>query len=242
MSAGPYEPKAARTHQRTANFDGLANAYRWMEWFSFGPWLWWCRTAFLPEMQSATRALTFGDGDGRFTARLLAVNGKVRVEAVDASDAMLAQLKRAAGPHAARVHVTLADARTWGIEQTVDPQQAVISEYDLVYTHFFLDCLTDEETQLLARRVAERLQPGGIWVVSEFAIPKTWLRGWAAQCIVGLLYRAFAVLTGLGVRRLPDYRTALRDAGLRVERQRRWLGGLLVSECWSRADSNVSAG
>lgn len=199
-----------------------------MEWLSFGPLLWWCRTAFLPEMRDARRALTFGDGDGRFTARLLEVNSAVRVDAVDASAAMLARLKRAAGANAARVQTIVADARSWGAHVS----EAVT--FDLVYTHFFLDCLGDAEVGPLARRVAARLTPGGIWVVSEFAVPDSPMGRWVARPVVGFLYGAFAILTGLAVRRLPDYRAALREAGLRMERERRWMGGLLVSECWVR--------
>lgn len=228
MSAVLEDSQSARVTEHAANFDRLAKAYRWMEWLSFGPWLWWCRTAFLAEMRGARRALTFGDGDGRFTARLLEVNAEVRVDAVDASAAMLARLKRTAGENAGRVQTTQADARSWGADGSG------VSEFDLVYTHFFLDCLTDAEVRPLARRVAERLTQEGMWVVSEFAIPTAGAGRWVALPVVGFLYRAFGILTGLSVRRLPDYRAALRGAGLQMQRERRWLGGLLVSECWVR--------
>lgn len=220
------DSQSAQLTERTANFDRLARFYRWMEWLSFGPWLWWCRTAFLGEMRGARRALTFGDGDGRFTARLLEVNAAVHVDAVDGSAAMLARLKRTAGGDAGRVQTTLADAREWGSDS------AGAGGYDLVYTHFFLDCLTDAEVRRFAQRVAACLEQGGIWVVSEFAIPEKGAGRWLALPVVGFLYRAFGILTGLAVRRLPDYHAALREAGLRMQRERRWLGGLLVSECW----------
>lgn len=228
MMAVPEDSQSAQAAERTANFDRLARAYYWMEWLSFGPWLWWCRTAFLAETRGARRALTFGDGDGRFTARLLEANAAVRVDAVDASAAMLARLKHAAGANAERVRTTQADARSWGAHVS----EAV--RFDLVYTHFFLDCLTDAEVRPLAQRVAEHLEPGGMWVVSEFAIPQAGAGRQVARLIIGVLYRAFGILTGLAVRRLPEYRAALRDAGLRLQRERRWLGGLLVSECWVR--------
>ena len=97
----------------TPNFNRLARLYRWMEFFSFGPWLWWTRCAFLGELGSCRRALILGDGDGRFAARLLHANPTVQIDAVDASSAMLKGLRRRAGPHAPRVRTHLADARQW---------------------------------------------------------------------------------------------------------------------------------
>jgi len=68
-----------------ADFNRLAPFYRWMEWFTFGPFLWKCRIAFLPEMRSRKSALILGDGDGRFTARLLSDNPHILVNAVGGS-------------------------------------------------------------------------------------------------------------------------------------------------------------
>jgi hypothetical protein len=52
------------------DFNRLARFYRWMELVSFGPWLCWCRCAFVGEVSACRYALILGDGDGRFTARL----------------------------------------------------------------------------------------------------------------------------------------------------------------------------
>lgn len=215
---------------RAPHFDHLARAYRWMEWLSFGPWLWWCRAAFLSQMARSRRALTFGDGDGRFTARLLAANPQIHVEAVDASPGMLARLKQNAGSHAQRVHTVVADARSW------KPDAG--ESFDLVYTHFFLDCLTDEEAGQLARQVSAVLTPDGAWIVSEFAIPRGGLGRILGRPLVAFLYRAFGLLTGLAVRRLPDHRAALTAAGLKQEARREWLLGVLVSELWTRASGS----
>lgn len=216
----------ADAHHGRPNFDRLARAYRWMEWFSFGPWLWWCRTAFLSQMSRSRRALTFGDGDGRFTARLLADNPEISIEAVDASPAMLARLKQNAGPHAHRVRTVVADARNW--------KPSTEESFDLVYTHFFLDCLTDEEVGRLARQVAARLAPGAMWVVSEFAVPSSGPGRVIGRSLVAFLYRAFGLLTGLAVRRLPDHHAALTGAGFSLHARRGWLLGVLVSEWWTR--------
>lgn len=210
--------------QQPPNFDLLAPFYRWMEWCSFGPWLWWCRCAFLGELRNARRGLILGDGDGRFTARLLCANPQVEVDAVDASAAMLRALVRRAGVNAARVHAQCRDARSWRAAQDAG--------YDLVATHFFLDCLSTAEVRELAAQVRAVATPQAVWVVSEFAIPRGRFGRQTARLVVGFLYWAFGVLTGLAVRRLPDHRSVFAQSGWRLEKRRQWLGGLLVSELW----------
>lgn len=217
----------------TADFNRLAPFYRWMEYLTFGPYLALCRSAPLPRLATCRHALVLGDGDGRFTSRLLRANPEVRIQAVDASAAMLRALLRRAGPHAGRVQTHLADARKW-------PPAPSGMTFDLVATHFFLDCLTTEEVQSLADRLVGSLAPGALWLVSEFAIPPAWPARPLASIIVSALYRAFGGLTGLAVRALPDHRSALRQAGFTPQIRRTWLGGLLASELW-RLDAGLLA-
>lgn len=226
----PAEAPAA-----TPNFDRLAWVYRWMEACTFGPWLGWCRCAFLPEMAQAGRALTFGDGDGRFTAKLLAANPVVHVDAVDGSPKMLQALRRRAGGHGNRLRTEVADARAWLCHGDAE------RPYDLVYTHFFLDCLTGEDVRGLAARVRPLLADDGLWVVSEFAVPPGWFGRLVARPVVGFLYWAFGLLTGLRIRRLPDYAAALRAAGFTLKQRRSRLLGLLVSEIWMAAGNASGA-
>jgi SAM-dependent methyltransferase len=195
-----------------------------MELASFGPWLQWCRCAWLDRLTVCRRALVLGDGDGRFSGRLLRVNRGVTVDAIDASPAMLKALVRRAGPHAARVKAYAADARSW---------QPNGQGYDLVVTHFFLDCLTTEEVQVLVRAVRSALEDGALWVASEFAVPPNRFGRIVARPLIAALYWAFGRLTGLRVRHLPDHASALRNAGFTLSKRRTWLGGLLISEIWS---------
>jgi Methyltransferase domain len=206
------------------DFNRLSGAYRWMEWLSFGPLLDRCRCSFLDEMKTVSRALALGDGDGRFTAKLLRVNPEVRVNAVDASPAMLQALMRRAGADRGRVRAIEADIRDW------KPESA--DSYDLVVSLFFLDCLTTEEVEALARSVKLSLTEPARWVVSDFAVPESWAGRVAGRLVVGFLYRAFGVLTGLRVGRLPDHAAALKRAGFVLERREEMLFGLLFSEVW----------
>ena len=219
----------ART--RTPNFDRLARWYLWLEWMTFGPCLSRCRCWFLGELSGRRRALVLGDGDGRFTARLVATNPGITVSAVDASAAMLRLLVSRAGPHADRVHTSKADARYWS-PAAPEYDKAFGPPYDLVISHYFLDCLTTEEIHSLAVTLRGAVCSHAVWVVSEFAIPPGWFGNMVARPLVSVLYRAFGWLTGLEVRRLPNHAQALQTAGFSLERRRGWLGGLLSSELW----------
>jgi SAM-dependent methyltransferase len=207
------------------DFDRLARIYRGLELASFGPWLWRCRCTFLGELADSRRALVLGDGDGRFTARLLRDSPQIHVDAIDASPEMLRALVRRAGPGAPRLSTHAADVRTW------EPAQPL--PFDLVVTNFFLDCLTTTEICSLASRLRPSLTHDAIWVVSEFAIPAGSFGRLVAQPVVSILYRVFGLLTGLAVRRLPDHRAALEQSGFIRRQNRTWLRGLLVSELWS---------
>ncbi|MBB6146119.1 SAM-dependent methyltransferase [Silvibacterium bohemicum] len=204
-----------------ANFDRIARAYRWMEYLSFGPMLKRCRFYRLGDAAKRRHALVIGDGDGRFLARLLRENKQLTAEAVDSSRAMLQLLEKRAAGAGQRLAVRCTDARAFSPS----------GRYDLVATHFFLDCLTTEETAALTERIRPHLLSGAMWIVSDFAIPPG-LAALPARVIVSVLYAAFGVLTGLEIQRLPRHGDVLRAAGFSLDDRKEWLGGLLFSESW----------
>ena len=210
----------------TPNFDRIAKPYRWLEYLSFGPMLECCRFHRLPALLNARRALVLGDGDGRFLVRLLRQNPQLCADVVDLSPAMLRLLSSRAASIGAQHRITL---------HCVDARDFTPSgSYDLVVTHFFLDCFTTEEIVAFAARIHTHLCPGARWVVSEFAIPHGPLP-LPSKLIVRSLYAAFNLLTGLKTHNLPDHAAAFRACDLGLVSQHRRLGGLLVSEIWKQA-------
>ena len=214
---------------RQVNFDLLARPYRWLEYLSFGPLLNRTRLEFLPRLRAARRALILGDGDGRFLARLLSDNPVVVVDAVDSSPRMLqlaARRARRIGA-AGRVDFHQADANFF-VAPSHDPD---LGDYDLIVTHFFLDCFYPAELATLLPSLTRCLRPGALWLISDFAIPPR--HPFFARLLVGTLYRAFGLLTGLPVRKLPDYSPVLRRLGFVLLERRSRLAGMLASELWS---------
>lgn len=209
------------------NFNPIARPYRWLEYVTFGPFLERCRFYSVPSLGDRRRALVLGDGDGRFTARLLAANKSIEVEAVDTSEAMLRLLTRRVE---ALGRTATARLKTW--QRNALDVEIEGAPYDVVATHFFLDCLTDAQLSALIERLCPHLAPGAVWVLSEFAVPARQPGAFAAHLLIGTLYRAFGLITGLKVRRLPDYASALRVSGFVAEIRKSYLGGVLVSEIW----------
>jgi SAM-dependent methyltransferase len=207
------------------NFNRIARPYRWLEYLTLGTALENCRTHYLPRLLDRRRALVLGDGDGRFLAQLLASNPDLHADAIDTSATMLQVLRQrcgAATPNAAtRLRTHNANALTIPFEDS----------YDLVVTHFFLDCLTQPDLDALITRINPTLTPGALWLISDFRIPNGLMR-LPARVFVRSLYLAFRLLTGLRTTHLPDYATPLTQAGLnRVAHQHR-LAGLLTTELW----------
>ncbi len=211
----------------TANFDPIARPYRWLERLTLGRALERCRSHLLARTLLARRALLVGDGDGRFTAALLACNTCLHATAVDSSRAMLTLLAGRCAIHRDRLTIHHTDALTYLRRTPASPP------CDLIVTHFFLDCLHQPELDQVASLVAARSTPNALWLVSEFAIPTGW-RSVPARLVVSTLYRIFGLLTGLAVRHLPDHAFALTRAGFHCLERHPLLFGLLTSELWQR--------
>ncbi|SDE70389.1 class I SAM-dependent methyltransferase [Terriglobus roseus] len=216
-----------------SGFDRLAKPYRWMEYLSFGTALENCRFHFLPVLRNTRHALLLGDGDGRFTAALLRQATAADAVAIDASGGMLHALKkRCAAVGAERRIQTFCTALNNGLSESL-PR----NHFDLIVTHFFLDCLNDAEVEHIAHDAALCATADARWVISDFHIPDHGAMRLPSRLIVRLLYLAFRLLTGLRAQQLPTHGPILHRNGWQMQQQQTSLGGLLISELWQRADN-----
>jgi SAM-dependent methyltransferase len=215
------------TKAENPNFDIIARPYRWLEYLTLGRALERCRLHYLPALLQQKKALILGDGDGRFLAQLLAQNPNLQADAVDTSAAMLELLRsrcEAASPNiATRLQIHHTNALNF------NPPNG--EKYDLVVTHFFLDCLTQPNLESLIARITPTLAPNALWLLSDFRIPSGTMR-LPAKIIVRTLYLIFRILTGLRTTRLPDYVTPLTGAGITQIACHHQLAGLLITELW----------
>lgn len=213
------------TVREAPNFDLIARPYRWMEYVTFGSALQRCRTHFLPQLAGRRSALVLGDGDGRFLAALLATNLNLHADAVDSSPSMLHLLTR-------RVQARIPDAASRLSTHLISALAFTPTRtYDLIVTHFFLDCLTGPDIETLCLRLTPHLRPQALWLVSDFRIPTGSLR-LPAHLLVRALYLGFRLLTGLRTTHLPDYAAILAAHGFNRVAQHHSLAGILTTEVW----------
>ncbi len=210
------------------SFDRLAPHYRWMEAVLAGSKLQRCRTAFLERVRSAENALILGEGNGRFLQEFLKANAHARVTCLDASRRMLEMARQRVETNTddlSRVEFVQANALRWnGAER----------KYDLVVTHFFLDCFPPEPLELLIRNVAANATPQATWLLADFQKPATGMRRWRAALILKMMYAFFGVMTALPAKRLTAPDPFLRELGFQLSERRESEWGLLHSDLWLR--------
>jgi ubiquinone/menaquinone biosynthesis C-methylase UbiE len=201
--------------------------YVGMERCFAGPLMQRCRIAHLDAVRGAESILLVGEGPGRFLRAVLKTNSVAQCHYVDGSGSMLHEARRVVermnAP--ARVVMEQRDLMQW----TPEKESA-----DVLTTHFFLDCFTDIQLEALIPRLAQTLKPAGAWIVSDFKVPSGAFR-LPAKVLLKLLYAFFRRATGIAADRLIDPEPYLRREGFILEKQRRFLGGVLQSDLWRRA-------
>jgi ubiquinone/menaquinone biosynthesis C-methylase UbiE len=210
------------------SFDALAPHYRWMEFVLAGEKLQRCRIAFLDRISAPENILIWGEGNGRFLVECRRKWKDARIVCADASEKMLALANERfeqTGLDANGIEFLRADVLDWS------PLKKV---FDLVVTHFFLDCFRAEQLQQIVDRIAFAARPNASWLLADFQAPPVGLQRWRANLILTVMYLFFRVATGLPARRLtsPDPYLTNNEFFLRERRVSEW--GLLHSDLWQR--------
>lgn len=209
------------------NADPIARAYRWVEYLAFGRALERCRFSLLPAAQGARRVLILGEGDGRFLGRILSGNPTATVDVVESSAAMI---------KIAESRISAADrARVRFVRRDAVHSAMPGSDYDVVVTNFFLDCLDESDAATVVNAAAVALKPAGRWLIAEFQQPSAGFARIHASLWLAVMYSFFRWTTGLEARQLPDYAARLRRLGFRLSQHRQWRLGLIVAQVWTRS-------
>ena len=208
------------------SFDALAPYYRALEFILAGSLLHRCRTTFLEDAAQARTALLLGEGPGRYLVELLRVNPLVRVTCVDSSARMLTVARQrvwARGLSNQRVRFVCADWADWSGEG---------GPFDLVATHFVLDCFRADQLAELVPKVGASVSSSAIWVLSDFREPA---RGWQrirARIVLKLAYLFFRSATGLSASQLTPPDPFLEADGFQLVQRRLFHHGLLHADLW----------
>lgn len=210
------------------SFDTLAPIYLWMERLAAGNKMQQCRTAFLAEMPEPRRILIAGEGHGRSVMACLQAFPSAQMTCVDISLGMIAQARNALvvqGFEVGRVEFVHADFLSWSPEAEA---------YDLIVTHYFLDCFTSTQMESVVQKLASAAAPKAAWHIADFQLAKSGWRRVRSVVIVWLLYRFFRLMTHLSASELVSPDARLKSAGFYCHQRVEMEWGLLKSEWWMR--------
>jgi len=190
-----------------------------------------CRTAFLPETLNAKSALLLGEGNGRFLSEFLRVNETAAVTCVDSSAKMLELARRQVvrtGANPDRLAFVRADP--FDEEETTWHR----GPFDLIVTHFFLDCFRRDQLSFLLPRIADQCSPKVKWLLGDFQLPGRGFWRWRARVVLWLAYRFFRLVTRLPADALADPAPLLIHLGFERRAQKLFQHHLLHSDLWER--------
>jgi ubiquinone/menaquinone biosynthesis C-methylase UbiE len=211
------------------SFDTLAPWYWTLEWIAFGDALQRCRIACLGEIAAPRRALVIGEGNGRFLCELLRLHPGVEVDCVDASGRMLQlarkRVERELPDRAEHVRFLQQDIKSWAA-----PEHC----YDLLVTHFVLDCFPEAALTGIISRLARAATKDANWLLADFYRPRAGMallraRGWLAA-----MYSFFRITADIQATELIDPTPFMQAAGFVLARQHFFRRGMLKSEKWRK--------
>jgi SAM-dependent methyltransferase len=207
-------------------FDPIAPHYDHLErWFSRGL-MHRARTTHLQAIPPCHNTLLLGEGPGRFLPLILKQFPEATVTCVDSSPGMLSRARHRI-PDADHNRVTLleADIRSW---------QPPANRFDLIATHFFLDCFREDELSRIIPCIASAATSNAHWLIADFNLPKRGIARWRAAFIIGALYRFFRFATGLSAHQLISPQPWLERSGFHLHRRVELDHRLLHSDWWRR--------
>lgn len=210
------------------SFNRLAAHYHWMEIAFAGGLMQRCRTAFLADTQNCRRALLAGEGTGKFLAELLRSNPEIQITCVEHSAGMIAQARQ-----------RLMRERLDGLRVQFKQMDALFwipsaEKFDLIVTHFFLDCFREQQLQRLVPLLAQSASADAIWLLADFRVPE---RGWRrarAAILLAALYVFFKIATALSASWLTPPDPFLKAAGFTLSERRLASFGFAHADLWRR--------
>ncbi len=210
------------------NFDRVARTYQVLETTAFGNALQRARACWLDRISTPKRALIVGQGNGRFLCELLRRQPQLEIDCVDASERMLAlakeRVQQAGADSLHRVQFLKDDVLTW----------VPSNSYDLLVTHFFLDCFRSAELQLIVQKLANATTTGATWLIADFSVPSAGIARIHAKLWLHAMYAFFQIAAGLAARQLVDPGPYLYDAGFHLLSSQSFRFGMLQSAMYRR--------
>ena len=196
---------------RRVNFDFIAPVYDVLARLVFGGAIRESHRSFLHELHEPQSILILGGGTGEILPELVSRNPDAKIYFVDASGEMIARAKKRSDSENIVFLV--------GTEDEI-PANVL---FDTVLTFYYLDLFDDRQLPEIITKIKTVLKPGGTWLVADFTDKGKWWH----PAVLTFMYLFFRFSAGVRVRRLPDWRNHLEQAGLRCTLQKLFKGGLI---------------
>lgn len=213
------------------SFDRLAPFYRWMEDLCAGSLLERCRAAHLAVIPAPSSILIVGEGHGRTLAACRRQFPNAQIFCIEASSQMIAQAQ-----HNLTRHNITTDGITFICADVFEVPLGE-AQFDLIITHFVLDCFDAPQLQQLVPRLASAARPDAGWLIADFQYASAGWRRWRTRIIIGLLYAFFRRTTALPAQGLVPADSLMEVAGFVLCDRQEFDWQLLKSDWWQRQPS-----
>jgi hypothetical protein len=210
------------------SFEVLAPIYRLMERVLAGGKLHRCRCAFLDHIPTPEKILILGEGPGRFVVECVGKFPQASITVVEESAGMIAQAR------ANLERCSLSSDNTTFLQADILQWEAPHSEFDLIVTHFFLDCFRPEQLEVIVPAISKTATANAQWLLADFQEANSGWKRWRSRGILSIMYTFFRVVTRLPATSLtpPDLYLMREGFVLYERREAEW--GLLKSDWWKR--------
>jgi hypothetical protein len=113
--------------------------------------------------------------------------------------------------------------------------------FDLIVTHFFLDCFSERGVAEIVATLSRAAMVNATWLLADFCVPAEGFARLRGRVWLAGMYRFFQFTAGIEARELCDPSPFLRAAGFVSAKRYLFRSRMVKSELWRRA-SPGSAG
>jgi tRNA (cmo5U34)-methyltransferase len=204
-------------------FDKLSPYYSFLSELVFGRQLIKAQTSILP-LPSEKRILIAGPGNGTLLKELLLKSSAEEIVCVDISAKMLENCEKQIQNMPLKSMCSIQYVHS-PIQHFFD-----VKKFDLIYFPFVLDCLEEDDIKLTLEQAKEMLGNNGRIILSEFQIPKGFLKRIYAKALLKILYLFFRKATHIRVDHLPHFENLFSRLGFIHAERKEFYAQLLFTQ------------
>ena len=204
------------------SFDFAAFFYDFLVRIVFGKRLYEAQVALFGALPKNTSVLIIGGGTGEFLNQFITEVKPVNIDYLEASLKML--------DIALRKHQDIENIRfIHGNENSLD-----LGMYDVVLTPFVLDLYSEKELMLMVHKIQSKLNPGAVWLVTDFYTDKD--SPFMHRALLKTMYLFFNLISGVKARQLPDYENILKQNYMHLMKGQMHVNGFVRSLLYQAAN------